>query len=48
MIDDDIGRDLGAFLDDHLDCGTLDTGLTAEPERVWMSCSCGARIEQKA
>ena len=34
--DDDIGRDLAAFLDEHRACGTLDTGLTGQPERVWM------------
>jgi hypothetical protein len=44
--DDDIGRDLAAFLEEHRACGTLDTGLTGDPERVWMACSCGARIEQ--
>jgi hypothetical protein len=48
MIDDDIGRDLDAFLTEHRSCGTLDTGFTGEPERVWMSCSCSARIERLA
>jgi hypothetical protein len=45
MTDDDLGRDLSAFLDEHRGRGTLDTG---EPERVWLSCSCGARIERPA
>jgi hypothetical protein len=35
--DDDIGRDLVAFLEEHRACGTLDTGFTGEPERAWMS-----------
>jgi hypothetical protein len=26
--------------------GTLETGFTGEPERVWVSYSCGARIER--
>jgi hypothetical protein len=41
LIDDDIGRDLAAFLEEHRACGTLDTGITGEPERVWLECSCG-------
>ena len=44
--DDALGRDLGAFLDEHRACGTLATGFTSEPERVWLACSCGARIER--
>jgi hypothetical protein len=29
--DEDLGRDLAAFLDDHRGCGTLDTGFTGDP-----------------
>jgi hypothetical protein len=46
--EDDIGRDLAAFLAEHRACGTLDTGLPGKPERVWMACSCGARIDKAA
>jgi hypothetical protein len=46
--EENIGRDLAAFLDEHRDCGTLATGFTGQPERVWLSCSCGARIERPA
>lgn len=45
---DNLGRDLDAFLDAHLDCARLDTGFTGEPERVWLACSYGARIERQA
>ena len=41
VTDHNLGRDLAAFLDDHRDCVTLDTGFTGEPERVWLSCSGG-------
>ena len=44
MTDDDLGRDLAAFLDEYRGCGTLDTGFTGDPDRVWMACSCGAHI----
>jgi hypothetical protein len=46
--DDNLGRELAAFLDEHRACGTLATGFTGVPERVWVSCSCGARIERRA
>ena len=40
-------RDLDAFYADHRPCGDLHTGLTpSEPERVWLACSCGARMER--
>jgi hypothetical protein len=29
-------------------CGELDTGMTGEPARVWVTCTCGARIEARA
>jgi hypothetical protein len=48
MADDDLGRALAAFLDEHRACGTLATGFAGAPERVWLSCSCGARIERPA
>ena len=48
MTDDDLGRDLAAFRDEHRECGTVTTGFTGELERVWLSCSCGARIERPA
>jgi hypothetical protein len=44
----DLGHALAAFLDEHRGCGTLDTGTTGEPERVWIACSCGARIERES
>ena len=38
--------DLDAFIAEHRRCGGLDTGMLGmEPERVWVTCSCGARIE---
>jgi hypothetical protein len=35
-------RDLYAFFQEHRRCGDLDTGV--EGDRVWMTCTCGARI----
>ncbi len=35
-------RDLEAFIGEHRRCGELDTGV--EGERVWMTCTCGARM----
>jgi len=35
-------RDLQAFYLEHEYCGELDGGV--ESERVWMMCSCGAKI----
>jgi hypothetical protein len=37
-------RDLRAFCLEHENCGELDTGV--EGDRVWMTCTCGARIER--
>jgi len=48
MTDDNLGGALAAFLDEHRACGTMTTGFTGQPERVWMACSCGARIERPA
>jgi hypothetical protein len=36
--------DLDAFIAEHRRCGDLDNGTANE--RVWMTCSCGARIER--
>ena len=36
--------DLVAFLQEHRHCGVLDSDV--EGNRVWMACSCGARIMQ--
>jgi hypothetical protein len=36
------GSVLAAFIREHEYCGELDTGL--EGDRVWMSCTCGARM----
>jgi hypothetical protein len=33
---------LEAFIQEHLYCGDLDSGV--EEDRVWMTCSCGAVI----
>ncbi len=35
---------LEAFIQEHLYCGDLDTGV--EEDRVWMTCSCGAVINR--
>jgi len=35
-------HDLYAFYLDHQRCGELDSGV--DGERVWMACTCGARI----
>ncbi len=37
---------LEAFIQEHLYCGELDTGL--EGDRVWMTCSCGAVLVRAA
>jgi hypothetical protein len=38
--------DLDAFFTEHRACGDLDGGVTEDSARVWMACSCGARIER--
>jgi hypothetical protein len=50
MLDHDrLIPDLDAFLSEHRRCGELDTGLTnTEPERVWVTCTCGAVINRCA
>jgi hypothetical protein len=35
---------LDAFITEHRRCGDLDTGTAND--RVWITCSCGARIER--
>jgi hypothetical protein len=41
--------DLDSFITEHRGCGDLDTGMTnTDPERVWLTCSCGGRIERLA
>jgi hypothetical protein len=45
---DGLALDLAAFVDEHRDCGRLNTGFSGEPERMWLACSCGARIERQA
>jgi hypothetical protein len=35
---------LEAFIQEHLDCGELDSDV--ENARVWMTCTCGAVITQ--
>ena len=46
---DRLALDLDAFYTEHCRCGDLDTGMTTtEPERVWLMCSCSARIERPA
>jgi hypothetical protein len=37
-----LGSALEAFIREQEYCGELDTGL--EDDRVWMTCTCGARI----
>jgi hypothetical protein len=36
--------DLDAFLQEHRRCGDLDAAV--EGDRVWMTCTCGARINR--
>jgi hypothetical protein len=36
--------DLDAFYQEHRRCGELETGVG--DERLWMTCTCGARIVQ--
>ena len=38
--------DLYAFLQEHRRCGDLDTDV--EGDRIWMTCTSGARIERDA
>jgi hypothetical protein len=45
---DALSTDLAAFLAEHERCGELDTGMTGDPARVWITCTCGARIEARA
>jgi len=41
--------DLEAFIAEHRRCGAVSTGMTeTESPRVWVACSCGARIERRA
>jgi hypothetical protein len=40
--DDRLIRDLAAFFREHRDCGELDAAV--EGDRVWVTCTCGARI----
>ena len=47
-VTDHLSADLAAFLAEHERCGELDTGMTGEPARVWVTCTCGARIEARA
>jgi hypothetical protein len=45
---DHLALDLDAFLTEHMHCGDLDTGLTeTNPERVWVTCSCSARMKRE-
>ena len=47
--DDRLVPDLEAFIADHRRCGDLDTGMIeTEPARIWVTCSCGARIDRVA
>jgi hypothetical protein len=45
---DTLATDLAAFLAEHQRCGELDTGLVGDPPRVWVACTCGARMEREA
>ena len=38
--------DLNAFFPEHQYCGHLDSAV--EGDQVWMTCTCGARIEREA
>jgi hypothetical protein len=38
--------DLQAFLQEHRYCGEMDAAV--EGDRIWMTCTCGARIERDA
>ncbi len=42
---------VNAFLDEHLHCGELDTGMIDLPDgeaRLWIACNgCGARLERQ-
>jgi hypothetical protein len=38
--------DLDAFLQEHRRCGEIDAAV--EDDRIWMTCTCGARIERDA
>ena len=45
--DDHLALDLHAFITEHRRCGDLDTGMIeTESARLWLMCSCGARIER--
>jgi hypothetical protein len=48
-VTDRLSDDLIAFVTEHERCGELETGMTtSEPARVWLTCSCGARLERPA
>jgi hypothetical protein len=44
--DDRLLRDLAAFFQEHRLCGELDAAV--EDDRVWETCTCGARMERNA
>ena len=49
MIDDSLVADLNSFIAEHRWCGELDTGTAkTEPPRVWITCTCGERIDRRA
>jgi hypothetical protein len=41
--EDRLIRDITAVFREHRDCGELDGGVEGG-DRVWMTCTCGARI----
>jgi len=48
-VDDRLVADLEALLAEQRRCGDLDAGMIdGEPARVWLACSCGARIKRPA
>jgi hypothetical protein len=45
MTTTDLGAALEAFILEHEYCGELDADV--EADRVWMTCTCGARINRR-
>ena len=48
MTEGHLSADLAAFIAEHERCGELSSGMVGTPPRVWIECTCGARLERPA